>query len=361
VKLLIHGFREHFCGRDKFSNLFDASLIVLDGTQVLMSHLLSSFQASVDESGMPSASLFRVVRLIRLTRLIRLLRTEMFADLLCMIHGVMAGALTLFWAIVVFFMSVYVVALVCRESFGVRYVDDVYIYFQSVPRSMFTVFRCSFGDCSSQNGTPIPEFIAESYGGGFALLYCLFVFSMTIGLFNVVSAIFVDSTMANAARKALWKATQRLEDEERWATNVATIIKALLAETPENSHIDQDSMTSEVDKIVNIDFDRMVMEKLVRCDAVKMSLNALDIDPADHKMLWDILDPDHSGRISMLELVNGLQRLRGVPRRSDTVTVQLMMRALQEQVDEIHERVVDVHEKAVTRGSTLSLGNQEPS
>lgn len=206
------------------------------------------------------------------------------------------------------------------------------------------------------------ESIAESYGGGFALLYCLFVFSMTIGLFNVVSAIFVDSTMAAAARKALCTATQRLEDEDRWATNVTTIIKAVLAETPNDptwgitnevaslgSLINLDSITSEVvDKIVKVEFDRHIMENLVRCDAVKLSLNELDIDSADHNILWDILDPDHSGLISVLELVDGLQRLRGVPRRSDTVTVQLMMRALQEQVDEIHARVVDVQEKAVS-------------
>merc|ERR1712232_1190652 len=69
------------------------------------------------------------------------------------------------------------------------------------------------------------------------------------------------------------------------------------------------------------------------------ALNALDIDAQDHKYLSDILDPDKSGSITVLEFVRGLKRLRGEPRRSDIVTVDLMMRSLHEKIDVVVERM----------------------
>merc|ERR1712110_1142275 len=92
------------------------------------------------------------------------------------------------------------------------------------------------------------------------------------------------------------------------------------------------------------------------------ALQALDIDPNDHKKLSDILDPDHSGTISIHELVNGLQRLRGQPRRSDTVMVDLMVRALQKMTEDIGK---EVHHIAVsltaqrTATTALRSGMQE--
>merc|ERR1719217_1448433 len=97
---------------------------------------------------------------------------------------------TLVWSIVLFILIVYVVALLFREFFGRQSGKDytnIYPFFQTVPRSMFTVFRCSFGDCSTIGGTPIFEFVTEEYGGLYGFCYCLFIFVMTIGLFNVIS------------------------------------------------------------------------------------------------------------------------------------------------------------------------------
>merc|ERR1712232_969780 len=100
-----------------------------------------------------------IVRLVRLTRLLRMLRISVFKDLATMLQGMSSGALTLTWAIVVFLLMVYVFALVCRETLGKDDVENVKIYFDSVARAMFTVFRCSFGDCSAHGGVPIPEYI----------------------------------------------------------------------------------------------------------------------------------------------------------------------------------------------------------
>merc|ERR1712217_400077 len=74
---------------------------------------------------------------------------------------------------------------------------------------------------------------------------------------------------------------------------------------------------------------------------VSKLLDTLDVDPDDHDKLGDILDADHSASITIIELVNGLQRLRGYKlKRSDVVSIDLMVRNLQEQVSELSQEVL---------------------
>merc|ERR1712083_631274 len=67
------------------------------------------------------------------------------------------------------------------------------------------------------------------------------------------------------------------------------------------------------------------------------SLIELDIDQADHPKLADILDQDHGGTVTVLEFFIGISRLRGEPRRSDVVNIDLMVRAVQTTAENILE------------------------
>merc|ERR1712061_792207 len=127
-------------------------------------------------------------------RLLRLLRSEVVRDLLSMIQG-MGGFPTLIWSMVLFLLVIYITSLLFHEFFGKAPVEHVSDYFDNVPRSMFTTFRCAFGDCSAAGGVPIFEHVQDSHGFMASVLYCLFTFTITVGLFNVISAIFVESTM----------------------------------------------------------------------------------------------------------------------------------------------------------------------
>merc|ERR1740121_2071203 len=182
------------------SNVFDTALIIID----LMQMMIILFFASKDAEA-PAASLLRVVRLFKLLRIVRLLRNEMFRDLMSMIQGIMGGWQTLGWALVLFFIMVYVISLVFRETLGRKEYEHVTNHFDSVPRAIFTTFRCSFGDCSSNGGAPIFAHVFDNYGIFHSAFYCAFTFGMSVGLFNVISAIFVESTMAAAAELELSK------------------------------------------------------------------------------------------------------------------------------------------------------------
>ena len=91
-----------------------------------------------------------------------------------------------------------------------------------MPRSLVSIFRCSFGDCDSKSGTPLLPHFYNEYGFPYVLLFLLFLFVWFVGLFNVISAIFVEATMKTAADLKHERKEERLESFDVWAANVQT-------------------------------------------------------------------------------------------------------------------------------------------
>jgi hypothetical protein len=278
-----------------------------------------------------------------------------------MITGLIGGCSTLGWAIFLFIVIIYVVSLMFHEFFGRIPKENIYPFFNSVPRSMFTVFRCAFGDCSTTGGMPIFEWVhdpATGYGGFYSMIYCIFVFIVGIGLFNVISAIFVESTMTAALQGELNKKTERLQNEKLWATRVTTLILTLMEYSGKGDAVDFTKFDSDnngqlddkeremyrrglqalIDEEVKPDvFDLWVVDP-----RVARALLDLDINPDDNAHLFDILDCDNTGDLFVSEVIDGLQRLRGEPRRSDIITIDLMVRSIQDQCKSLIESMEKV-------------------
>jgi hypothetical protein len=285
-----------------------------------------------------------------------------------MLQGLVCGISTLGWAMVVFVLFIYLVALMCRETLGPTKEkpsapnehlspEETEFYFETVPHSMFTVFRCSFGDCTSKGGTSLFEPIAMERPW-WGVLYALFTFAIVIGLFNVISAIFVESTLSYANGQASEKLQQRLDSPKLWAVNVTQVLTRLLMKKHPDvlgvSNLEKGDISGVViDTLVTEEFDKKMVEHAARNDEhVRHALAALDINSEEYAGLSNTLDPDNTGTISSIELVEGLKRLRGNPRRGDIIAVDMMIRSMQEKVDFIwkrmrHLEVVDnVHDNA---------------
>lgn len=329
IKVWMFGCRELYCGKGALSNLFDAGLILTDTVQLMIMLFASETRSGV------YITVFRIIRLLRLVRLLRVFQAPIFKDLMSMVHGMVGGMTTLAWSVVFLVVFIWMISVIFRVSLGpgedaVVTDEDVEWYFENLSRSMYTVFRCSFGDCSTTHGTPLFEKIADQAGAFKGVVFCSFFFVMLIGMFNVISAIFVESTLAAAAEQKSRKLRTRLNNDQLWAVNTVRILQKLLI-TQDN---DVETMTAE--DLKDVEFSRALIENAVKEDAiVQDALTELDIDPHDHDYLSDILDPDNSGTVGALELVEGLQRLRGQQRRSDIVAIDLMVRSLQAKVDDI--------------------------
>merc|ERR1712232_243320 len=98
-------------------------------------------------------------------------------------------------------------------------------------------------------------------------------------------------------------------------------------------------MSDHLEEIGALDIPcHIVSEAVKEPDACNALLN-LDICEDDHSHLADILDPDNGGTLTILDIMDGLARLRGEPRRSDIISIDLMVRALQTSVNDVHKDV----------------------
>jgi len=89
-------------------------------------------------------------------------------------------------------------------------------------------------------------------------------------------------------------------------------------------------------------YDAKSIDAWVKDPYVIHALDELDIDRQDHARLSDILDPQNDGQIPVLDLIDGIRRLRGFPRRSDIITIDLMIREAQNMGHEQHKLLTSV-------------------
>jgi len=317
-------------------------------------------------------------------RLVQIFKTPFFRDLFAIISGLLSGMGTLMGVGGFYVCFIYIVSLVFRAVFGPDPMveaerklapEDMQWYFETLPRAMLTTFRCSFGDCSTMDGTPIlGSMFGPGNGAVINVAMALFIFFTTVGLMNVISALFLERIMTNAQKKTFQEQHERLNNRtlfNRKTQNFLCMLHSLQRETQRVDTDDasdqtnqeyttiqerelkskgwflwplrrligkskqQHSLTSSQQLVDNQSFTREVVDRALDSDAVKQILADLDIDFMDCLTLSDTLDMDNNGIINGTELIQGLSRLRGPARRSDIVTVDLQVRYLQKSMDKL--------------------------
>ena len=96
------------------------------------------------------------------------------SDLRLMVKGLIAGVRTLALAFVRLFTVLYVISGFTTMTVGSSRVTEelgLTEYFSTVPKSMFTAFRCFTGECVNDSGQPIHSFLASAFGLPFIMSY----------------------------------------------------------------------------------------------------------------------------------------------------------------------------------------------
>merc|ERR1712083_821168 len=115
----------------------------------------------------------------------------------------------------------------------------------------------------------------------------------------------------------------RMMDMDHFATNMHKLFRRIQMHMTRG--IDESQPLSEqVNDIYDLDISCETIELISQDPSVKLLFKDLDIQEEDLLFLADILDPDQNGSVLAMELLHGIKRLQGCPRRSDIVTVDLM-------------------------------------
>ncbi|CAE7785675.1 Cacna1c [Symbiodinium pilosum] len=276
----------------------------------------------------------------------------MMRELRLMVKGLLAGARTLLLAFILLFTVIYVIAGFATMTIGSdeRTVEiGLQFYFDSIPASMFTAFRCFTGECSNADGQPLQHLLAKEFGHVFILCYVASYMLVTMGIFNVILAVYVDIMMRAAKENDAKGAEQTKRESIRVARTTRELIKIFSAAY--NAFRDQGSLKDDDKSIRTVaasDFmedgmtDQVHITKelfllVVQDRHVQKVMDDLDLPP-DRANLFEMLDGDGSGTLQTAELLQGLLKVRGEVNKSDTVANLLANKAVQNLVSDCQDQ-----------------------
>jgi len=293
-----------------------------------------------------------------------LLRFKVFTELNMMVQGVMSGVRVLFWAIVLLFFCIFLLGIVMRKMVGEDQPE-----FSTLQASMFSLFRCFTDGCVAYDGTPLAERLRFDYGAVWMVVYILLFLFVTIGIFNLIMAIFIDNVVtAHVQRKQqtlgenadkmeirineviaerfyeCMREEQKKEANENLKTDrgksvIAPIDISKLTDDAKAQEMEDRKMKNE-EFLASLDTEDCVVTRdifnnwLLHPEIIDL-LEEIEVETATKYELFDALDVDGGGELTVEELVSGLMKLRGPISKIDIVASRMKVAYITELIEEI--------------------------
>lgn len=297
---------DFWVGEDKYWNYFDSAL-VMESLFTVISTLLAG-----GEGGGSKLSFLRIFRVFRLVRVVRVVRSvKALARLRTMIFAILNSFVDLLWA----FLVVILILLV----FGIVFATPVTQYFDEVDLtdaeqmtkaqlvhllfgSMFEMMMSLWSAVSGGNDWMTYGEILRKLPSGemYFMVFNFYIAFCVVGLFNVVTGVFVDSAVC--CRTGDEVVAGYLEDLK----NTTAEIKGFFKE-------------ADKDGSGTLSFEEF--QDHMKNPAVKAYFSGLDIDPEEAGIIFTILDGDKSKEILIDEFVNGTMKLKGSATKLDMMAL----------------------------------------
>jgi len=302
-----------FSSREAIWNYLDVAVVSASIVEEVVSHF-SSFSFPV--------TAIRILRLMRVTKVVLTIRvSRAFRELRMMIMSCVHCVKSLFWALCLLFIVVYMFGMVfmgaCIDSDGLSDAEEGQLksYFGSFPRTLLSLFQSVSGGIDWAE----PAEALLAVGWAYAVIFCLYIALTTVAVLNIVTGIFVESATKTAKHDRHTMIMDYLHAKKSFVEDVCEIFRE--ADTDGSGTISLSEFVS-----------------LLSEEKVNAFFTSLEIEISDPRGLFELLDDDASGEISIEEFIFHCLRLRG-SKGVDMARLLRQNQQLSERMDDVAELV----------------------
>mmetsp|Transcript_62789 Transcript_62789/g.132602 ORF Transcript_62789/g.132602 Transcript_62789/m.132602 type:complete len:927 (-) Transcript_62789:118-2898(-) len=371
IKIGVDGCRKYFLGDAWRWNVSDFLIAVLSSIEVTID---AAFHGDHVSKPLRTAVIFRTLRLARIIRVMKLVRSPFLRDLANMLVGLVIGIPSLITVLLLLLLAVMLVGVICRLTLGpvpdqdwmaicgsgdrlaldsdagdesecaahILYGEE---FFSSVRNSMFTVFRWMLGDFTTSGGRNMVVAFSVGYGAQFQVMFSSWMIIVTFGLFNIITAVFVENTLSGLKHNDM-KRKQMRNYERKFVHQKLTQLLTKAVELHKARSFGkrsarsglpqlQNSVIYHPDNVAQIQLDEPFFLAMMDNEDIKTIMADLDIEMINYESLFSTADINGAGHITLEELVAALLIVRGEAQKSDLMASWLSARGLHQKFDQL--------------------------
>jgi len=337
-----------FLNRKPVWVFFDVFFVVAYVMEVFAHHIYLHQRSYSDvRTLITQLSMFRVLRLLHLGNMSQVIRHHTaFRELRLMLYAVQGMLKSLLWSSVMVFFILLIFGVIFTEG-SISYC----VAHQALADDYTALLRGNFGTLS---GSMLTLFQAMSNGADWGGVYdslgplswqyrWVFIFFITftfLALMNVVTAVFVESTMQRSLMDRESVVVDEMAARREFINSIAELFHEL-----------------DVSGSGSISFEDM--KEQFRQPAVGLYFASLGVDANQVGRLFELLDRDNSGTIDMEEFMTGCQHLRGEAKSLDMAIIrsdlQILLQGMTDLADQLDGCMLVINRGLKDRGKREKL------
>eukprot|EP00811_Abedinium_folium_P021681 NODE_3084_length_2095_cov_27.282520.p1 GENE.NODE_3084_length_2095_cov_27.282520~~NODE_3084_length_2095_cov_27.282520.p1 ORF type:complete len:577 (-),score=95.45 NODE_3084_length_2095_cov_27.282520:269-1999(-) len=301
-------------------NMFDSAIVA---TAILEECMLRGGDSSYF-AGASAIRLLRICKLVRVFRLLRVLR--IFSTLRAMIHAAISSLTSLIWCLGLLFIITYVFGVLLLQlmtenlatsaegsSMTTEHFDTVRDKFGTLISTMFTLIKCIMGGIDWGD---VADALVDA-DPLLAVLLTFYVMFCVLCVLNIVTGVFVENASKLIQQDTEHMIMEELQHRDDWMYALAKVFL--------KGSDGEDSVNFEK-------FQNFVENTKVQAYFRRIGLN---VESDNAKLLFEIVDRDHSGTVTVEQFIDGCSQVVGGARQLDMASMSKNIKMINKNVAEI--------------------------
>lgn len=353
LRVVAHG-KGFLFSEDWMWSVLDIFIVMTSLWEVVAGILQEVVESDVGSiNGISSLKAARIIRLTRILKTVRVIRLFRFVlALRTLITSIFSTMKSLFWALMLLTLIVYVFAILFAQAINDYRLDDVPVddreqleiasekYFGDLSNTMLSLFMSIVGGVSWEEVIVPLKLISPMW----VMVFVFYISFTYLAVLNVVTGVFCQSAIDSAQSDQAMMVQNILDDKQSHLQKINALFNQLGSEST-------GAITYEM------------FEEKLKSPAVQQYFQTLGLDVWDAWSFFKLLDQDAGGSVEVEEFLMGCLRLRGHATAIDVVKILQDQAWIIQAADRfhsfVHQELAGIKDDIVTMNSMLGHGDAD--